>query len=117
MIKTVGLFELPTDLDPDLFWRQHVISHADEIARQGGDLLKGYVISRVASPLVGDPRFWGMVELWFEDEAARAEFDRVTDESRFGEAETHFEQYVRNFSAVEVQSHVVITPEDLAANG
>jgi hypothetical protein len=111
VIKTVGLFELPSDIDAEEFWREHTVAHARNLAERAGDLLQGYVISRVRAPLAGEPKFWGMVELWFADEQARAEFDRVTSDSGLGDDETHFEEYVREFSAVEVEEHVVIRPD------
>jgi hypothetical protein len=110
VIKTVGLFELPSELDSDEFWHQHTISHAQELAELTSDLLLGYVISRVRAPLVGKPKFWGMVELWFADENARAEFDRRTSQSGVGGDGIHFEDYVRAFSAVEVEEHIVVRP-------
>ncbi|WP_102227237.1 hypothetical protein [Acidimangrovimonas sediminis] len=107
MIKTVGLFHLPEGVEPELYWQEHTGKHAREILENASDLVKGYVISRVRSPLVGTAKFWGMVELWFEDETARAEFDRRTSAANIGGSEAHFEDYVRDFSAMDVEECVI----------
>ncbi len=107
MLKTVGMFRLPKGKDGDEFWDEHVGTHAARIVEEAGDLLRGYTVSRVRLPLVGEPAFWGMVELWFDDEQDRAEFDRRTDAIEMGPG-PHFEDYVAEFSAVEVEERVVV---------
>ncbi len=110
MIKTVGLFELPEGVDQEEYWRDHVVGHSQEMLELGGDLLRGYIINRFRAQNIGRAKFWGMVELWFDDEAARTAFNERTSIARFKDSDVHFEDFVVDFSATEVQEHVVIPP-------
>jgi uncharacterized protein (TIGR02118 family) len=67
LIKTVGIFSLPPGTDPDAFWKYHTEVHAADVKKAAGPGLKKYTISRVTQVKGGDLRFFGMVEMWWEN--------------------------------------------------
>jgi len=68
MIKRVAVFSLPETADPDEFWKYGVETHTAEVKELPG--LRKYVINRVTKVVKGEPKFWGLAELWFDSEEA-----------------------------------------------
>ena len=73
VIKSVGLYSLPAGTDPDKFWKYHTEVHAADVKRVVGSGLKGYIINRVIRVAKGEPKYWGLIEMWWESEQARVE--------------------------------------------
>ena len=70
MVKRVSVYSLPKGTNPDEFWKYHTEVHASDIKKAAGPRLKKYAINRVARVVSGEPKFWGMVETWWESEEA-----------------------------------------------
>ena len=78
MFKRISVFSLLEGVDPDEFWKFHTEVHTPEVKSAGGSLLKKYVLNRVIKVTHGEPKFWGVVELWFDNEEAFKEFVKRT---------------------------------------
>ena len=78
MIKRISVYSLPEGTDPEAFWKYHTEVHALDVKNAAGSLLKKYVINRVIKVTHGEPKFWGVIELWFENEEAFKEFNKRT---------------------------------------
>jgi hypothetical protein len=70
MIKTMGVYSLPDGTDPDEFWKYHTGVHAADVRKAAGPGLKKFVINRVVQVKRGEPTFWGVIEMWWENEEA-----------------------------------------------
>jgi len=70
MIKRVTVYSLPEGTDPDEFWKYHQEVHAPDFVKLAGPDLKRYVIHRVNKVIRGEPKFFGFVETWWENEEA-----------------------------------------------
>lgn len=70
MIKRVSIYSLPEGVDPDKFWKYHTEVHASDIRKAAGPRLKKYVLNRARKVESGEPKFFGLIELWFESEEA-----------------------------------------------
>lgn len=91
MVKKVHLFSLAKGNDPDKVWSYWVDEHAANIKKVPG--VRKYVINRVTKVEMGDPRLWGLVEIWFDSEEAYHksmnmehppdDFHSMTSEPRF----------------------------------
>jgi uncharacterized protein (TIGR02118 family) len=68
MVKRVSVYTLPKGVDPDAFWKYHTEVHAVDITQAAGQRLKKYVLNRVIKVEKGEPKFFGLIELWFENE-------------------------------------------------
>ncbi len=71
MIKRVSFYSLPEGVDPDEFWKYHTEVHSSEYKKAVAPRLKKYVINRVTEVVRGEPKFWGFVEQWWENEEDR----------------------------------------------
>lgn len=67
MIKRLGVYSLPEDVDGDEFWHYHTRIHAEQAKRAFGDYLKRYTINRVRRVISGEGRWFGMVETWWDN--------------------------------------------------
>ncbi len=70
MIKRVSIHSLPEGVDPDKFWKYHTEVHASDITKAAGPRLKRCLLNRVRKVESGEPKFFGLIELWFESEEA-----------------------------------------------
>ncbi|MBI2832383.1 MAG: EthD family reductase [Chloroflexi bacterium] len=68
MIKRVTCWSLREGVDPDDMWKFWTGPHAAIAKKVFGNRMKKYTTSRVIKTLRGEPKFWGVVELWFENE-------------------------------------------------
>ena len=66
MVKRIMIFKLKKDIDPDKFWEFWNNTHGQTFKKFPP--LKKYVINRVTKVVKGEPRFWGVVEVWYENE-------------------------------------------------
>ena len=66
MVKRVMVCSLTEGTDPDEFWKYWVEVHAAGLKNEPG--IKKYVIHRVTKVAKGEPKFWGLMELWFDSE-------------------------------------------------
>jgi hypothetical protein len=57
-------------MDGDLFWDYHVRGHAVDVMKASGQWRTKYVINRVTETLYGEPRFFGVIETWWESKDA-----------------------------------------------
>lgn len=73
MIKRIAVYSLPEGTDPDEFWKYHTELHSADVRKAFGFRVKKYVINRVVEVVKGQPTFWGVVELWFENTEAMNE--------------------------------------------
>lgn len=64
MVKKVRLFSLAKGSDPDKAWRYWIDKHAANIKNIPG--IRKYIINRVTKVELGEPSFWGIVEVWFD---------------------------------------------------
>ena len=76
MIKMINVYSLPEGTDPEEFWKYHTEVHALDVKKAAGSLLKKYVINRVVEVIRGEPKFWGLIEMWWESKEAREEYPK-----------------------------------------
>jgi len=67
MIKRLGVYSLPEDVDGDEFWHYHTHTHAEQAKKAFGDYLKRYTINRVRRVISGEGCWFGMVETWWDN--------------------------------------------------
>ena len=70
MIKRIGIYSIPEGTDEEEWWQYHTQTHAADFIKAAGDDLARYVINRVTKVLKGEKICFGIVETWYEDEAA-----------------------------------------------
>ena len=70
MIKTISVYSLPKGTDPDEFWKYHTEVHGADVRKAAGPGLKKFVINRVTQVLRGEPKFFGVIEMWWESREA-----------------------------------------------
>jgi uncharacterized protein (TIGR02118 family) len=79
VIKSISVYSLPAGTDPDEFWKYHTEVHAKDVVKIAGPALKKYTINRVVEVRFGQPKFWGVIEMWWESkEAARDYIKRAS---------------------------------------
>ena len=66
MVKYVVIFSLPPGTNPDELYSYWIETHATNIKRHLPGIRK-YVIDRVIGAPEGEPQFFGMAQLWFDD--------------------------------------------------
>ena len=112
MIKVVAMYSLPDGTDPDEMWKYHTEVHASDIKRVYGPRLKKYVINRVSKVLAGEPRFFALMETWFESEEALAEADENYKTLRTYEGKTIAEDFnsrvTQRFRAVVEEKEITL---------
>jgi len=74
MYKTISVYSLPEGTDPDEFWKYHTEVHARDVRKAAGPELKKYVINRVVEVIRGEPKFWGLIEMWWESKEERDKY-------------------------------------------
>jgi len=102
MIKRVSIVTLPQTTDPDAFWRYWLEVHADDVKKLPG--LRKYVISRAVSQPIGEIKFWGMVETWWDSEE---DFQRAFSTLEGKKAADDFWPRVANRGSVFMEEHEV----------
>lgn len=111
MIKRVSIYSLPEGTDPNEFWKYHTEVHASDIKRAGGPRLKKYVINRVTKVVSGKPKFWGMVETWWESEKAYEEATKDINALRTPEGKTIWDDFwsrtTEGFSSVVEEKEIM----------
>ena len=70
MIKRIGIYSIPEGTDEKQWWHYHSKVHAADFIKAAGDDLAKYVINRVTKVIKGEKICFGIVETWYEDEAA-----------------------------------------------
>lgn len=68
MIKRLGVYSLPEDVDGDEFWNYHTKIHAEQAKQAFGDYLKRYVVNRVRRVISGQGHWFGLVETWWDSQ-------------------------------------------------
>ena len=71
MYQTISIYSIADGTDPDEFWHYHVNVHAVDVANAVGPELKKYVIKRVVGTVKGNPKHFGMVEMWWDRRESR----------------------------------------------
>jgi len=66
----MAVFSLPPEADSDEYWQWHTTVHAPQSVKAAGSGLKRYVLNRVVQTVAGEPKFYAIVETWWEDEEA-----------------------------------------------
>lgn len=69
MVKRIMVFSLPEGTDAEEFWQFWAEKHTDEVVKNWPAVRK-YVVNRVIEVVSGQPKFWGLVELWFDSKEA-----------------------------------------------
>lgn len=93
MIKRVGLYSLPKGTDPDEFWKFHTEVHSADFKKAVGSRVKKYVINRVKKIVRGEPKYWGLVEIWFESEKAMDEAFEIISSTKLLNGKTILEDF------------------------
>ena len=70
MIKRIGIYSIPPETNQEEWWRYHTQEHAADFVKAAGDDLVKYVINRVTKVIKGERICFGIVETWYQDEAA-----------------------------------------------
>ena len=70
MIKRMATCFPKDGIDPDEFWKFHTQVHAKDTVGVSAPGFNRYVMSRVTKVMSGDPRFYDLTEIWYEDEEA-----------------------------------------------
>ena len=68
MVKRIMIFKLKDGVNPDKFWKFWDEEHAQTFKKLPA--LKKYVLNRVTKIVKGEPKYWGLVEIWAENEEA-----------------------------------------------
>jgi hypothetical protein len=77
MYKWMGAFQLPVGTDPEEFWKYHTQRHAQDVLKAAGSSLpklRRFSVNRINGIADGNPGWWGMVEMWWDDRAAHQEY-------------------------------------------
>ena len=67
MVKRIMIFKLKDGVNPDKFWKFWDV-HAQTFKKL--PTLKKYVLNRVTKIVKGEPKYWGLVEIWAENAEA-----------------------------------------------
>lgn len=67
MIRYLSTLRLKPGFDPEETYRLWEEVHVPWVKKEAAGLLKRYVISRIVSVFEGEPEFFGMAQLWFDD--------------------------------------------------
>jgi len=70
MIKRIGIYSIPDEMDEKEWWQYHTREHAADFVKAAGEDLVKYVINRVTKVIKGEKICFGIVETWYQDEAA-----------------------------------------------
>ena len=70
MIKRMATCLPKEGIDADEFWNYHTQVHAPDAMRGSVPGFNRYVMSRVTKVVSGDPRFYDLTEIWYENEGA-----------------------------------------------
>jgi uncharacterized protein (TIGR02118 family) len=70
MYKTMTVYALPEGTDPDEFWKYHTQVHAMDVKKAAGSTLKKFAINRVIEVFKGEPKIFGVIEMWWESKEA-----------------------------------------------
>ena len=102
MVKRVYICSLAEGTDPDEFWKHWIGVHAAELKNEPH--IKKYVIHRVTKVAKGEPKFWGLLEMWFDSEEDyhrhRIFADKISD--------GYFASHVTDRFAAWVEEKVII---------
>jgi hypothetical protein len=71
LYKTMSVYALPDGTDPDEFWKYHTQVHAMDVKKAAGPTLNKYVINRVVDVMRGEPKFFGIIQMWWESKETR----------------------------------------------
>lgn len=82
MIKRWGTCLTKEGVDPDEFWKYHTQIHPPDVMKIGGSGMKRYVMSRVTEVKSGEPRFYDLTEIWWENEEAVNRYYETTGTTR-----------------------------------
>ena len=102
MIKRVSIITLPEASDPDVFWKYWLEVHAADIRKLPG--LRKYIISRAVSQPIGDIKFCGMVETWWD---SPEDFQLAFSTPEGKEAADDFWPKVANWGSVFMEEHEI----------
>jgi len=69
-IKRVFTTSPKEGTDKDAFWKYWTGQHAPDIIKASGPGLLKYVLNRVAKVVYGEPKFFALMEMWYESEEA-----------------------------------------------
>ena len=94
MYKTITVYSLPEGTDPEEFWKYHTEVHALDVKKVAGPLLKEYVINHVIEVIRGEPKFWGLIEMWWESKQAREEYFERAEYVKAASGKTPLEDFV-----------------------
>ena len=81
MFKVMSAFALPEGTDPEEFWKYHTKIHAEDVKKAAGPSLKKlkkYVVNRVTNVVEGDAKYFGIVEMWWDNAEALQEYVKVS---------------------------------------
>jgi len=80
MVKFVSVFRIKPGFNPDESFQLWQDQHAPRVKKRLSGLMRKYVIARVLSAPEGNPDFFGMVEISFDDlDAAKAGVKKLLD--------------------------------------
>ena len=66
MVKRIGMFALGDVKDSDEAWKYWTEVHAPNVTKLPG--IRKYVINRIKEVVLGETKYWGIVEMWFDTE-------------------------------------------------
>ncbi len=95
MIKRINVFPLAEGADPEKIWDYWVNVHSEYVKTMPG--LKKFVINRVIEIIPGpggvkrDPKFWGLVELWFD---SMEDYEKATKSPEYMHKDDRFAEMV-----------------------
>jgi len=85
VIKRVAIYSLPAGTDSSEFWNYLMNIHNPAFLKACGARLKRMVNHRVTKILVGQPKFWGMTETWWESEETMEEAFRGVESFKYAD--------------------------------
>lgn len=119
MIKRIGLYSLPEGTDPEDFWKFHTEIHSSDVRKAFGSKVKKYVINRVVEVVRGESKFWGMVELWFEDQESMDEAHAMLKKMRTSDGKTLWDDFesrvTSRFSAIVEEKEILLPGKEPGA--
>ncbi len=106
MFKTITVFSLRPDTDPDEFFKYYVQSHALDAVKAGAGKMKKYVTNRVVDVMGGQTEIFGITEIWWENKADHDEYIKRVQTMLAASGKNMAADFVSHGGVIEYKIHV-----------
>jgi hypothetical protein len=117
MYKVMSAFALHQGIDPEEFWKYHTQIHAEDVKKAAGPVLKRlkrYAINRVARVWDGEPKFFGIVEMWWEDAEGMRDYYRTAKSYKTASGKNPMQDFMSRVDtiwSIEIEEANISLPE------